>query len=183
MRLKIHTTLSALALSLLLGGTGAALAQDYAAGPIRISHPWAPPTSDSAKDAPGYLTLTNTGSVPDRLISGSFIEASHLQIHTTTTERGRTKMTSTDALVINPGETIVLKPGGPHLMFVDLKGPLKAGMSAQSILRFERSGTVLLEFVVEGSASKAKSARKDGGKAIAKAAEKPAEKTAHAHDQ
>lgn len=172
MTVKLHTALSALTLSLLLGDPSAALAQTYAAGPIRIGHPWTPPAAETARDAPGYLTITNTGSAPDRLVSGSFIEASHVQIHTAGDERGRATMTATDGLVINPGETVVLRPGGPHLMFVGLKSALTPGQSFQSILRFDRAGTALVEFAVEGPASRAKTTRRG--------AARPAETSAHA---
>jgi copper(I)-binding protein len=51
-------------------------------------------------------------------------------------------------LVIKPGETVVLKPGGYHLMFMDLKGPVKAGDTLEGSLTFARAGTVPVRFAV-----------------------------------
>lgn len=145
-----------LALALLLGGTGIASAQEASQevriGAMRISHSWAPATSETSKDAPGYVTMTNTGSVPDRLKGGSFIESAHVETHTMTGEGRKAKMTRVDGIVVNPGETVTLKPGGDHLMFIDLRSALKAGTTVQSILSFERSGTGEVDFAIEGKA-------------------------------
>lgn len=53
-------------------------------------------------------------------------------------------------LVIKPGETVTLKPGGYHLMFLDLKAPLKKGEPVKGTITFERAGPVTIEFDVEG---------------------------------
>lgn len=155
-----HMLSAALALALTFGG--AALAgsddpgqyapgQDYVKGSIRISHPWAPPTPQSAGDAPGYFTMTNIGTAPDRLKGGSFVESARLQI-----ESGSGKATEpVDGIVINPGETITFKPGGNRVLFVDLQSSLEKGTALQGILSFEKSGAIVVEFSVEGAAAKA----------------------------
>ena len=51
---------------------------------------------------------------------------------------------------IKPGETVELKPDGMHLMFVDLKQPLKKGEQVYATLEFEKSGRVQVRFTVEG---------------------------------
>ena len=52
-------------------------------------------------------------------------------------------------LEIKPGETVEFKPGGYHLMFVDLKEPLSAGQTLKGALVFEKAGTVEVEFSVQ----------------------------------
>ncbi|MDN3571436.1 copper chaperone PCu(A)C, partial [Methylobacterium longum] len=61
-------------------------------------------------------------------------------------------------LEIKPGETVTLKPGGYHLMFLDLKAPLKKGEPVKGTLSFERAGTVAVEFGVEGMGAQAPAA-------------------------
>ena len=51
---------------------------------------------------------------------------------------------------INPGQTIDFKPGGSHVMFVNLKHPLTKGDRVKGTLIFERAGTVQIEYNVEG---------------------------------
>ena len=48
-----------------------ALAHDYTAGALKIRHPWARATPKGAPVGGGYLSITNTGTEPDRLIGGS----------------------------------------------------------------------------------------------------------------
>jgi copper(I)-binding protein len=58
-------------------------------------------------------------------------------------------------LVIAPGATVTLAPGGYHMMFVDLTAPLKKGERVKGTLRFEKAGTVPVEFAVEAIGAKA----------------------------
>ena len=52
-----------------------------------------------------------------------------------------------DGIVIKPGETVELKPGSFHLMFVDLKEPIKEGERLKGTLEFEKAGKVDVEYV------------------------------------
>ena len=54
-----------------------------------------------------------------------------------------------NGLEIKPGETVELKPGGNHVMFVGLKQPLERGRPFAATLQFEKSGKVEVEFKVE----------------------------------
>lgn len=155
---QTKTTAFALTLALLAcgAGTGASHATDYAVGPLTIVHPWAPATPEGAKAAPGYFRVTNAGREPDRLISGSFVDAGRVEI---VSGGGKATRAIAGGLVIAPGETITLSPTGPHLMFTGLIGPLEQGNSAQSILRFEKAGPVVLEFAIEGAARKSVSGK------------------------
>ena len=53
-------------------------------------------------------------------------------------------------LVIPPGGTVELKPGGYHLMFIGLKRQPKQGEKFPATLTFEKAGSVKVEFLVEG---------------------------------
>jgi copper(I)-binding protein len=52
-------------------------------------------------------------------------------------------------LEIGPGQKVELKPGGYHIMFMDLRAPFKQGDKLKAQLRFEKAGTVDVEFKVE----------------------------------
>ncbi|WP_232631040.1 copper chaperone PCu(A)C [Methylobacterium sp. Leaf118] len=153
----MRPTASALAALLLALGlaAGPAQAHDYAAGALKIGHPWSRATPGGARVAAGYLTVTNTGSTPDRLTGGSLAAAGRTEVHTMSVEKGVMRMAPLpNGLEIPPGGTITLAPSGHHLMFMDLKTPLKQGERAAGTLTFERAGTVPVEFVVESIAAK-----------------------------
>ena len=133
---------------LLSCGTVAA-AEDYAVGSLQIGNPWARATPSGASVGAGYLTITNKGTAPDRLIGGSAAPASRFEVHTTVVEGGVAKMRPLKGVEIKPGETVELKPGGMHVMFMGLKQPLKQGQRVKGTLVFEQAGTVEIEFAVQ----------------------------------
>ncbi|HEY5793835.1 MAG TPA: copper chaperone PCu(A)C [Bosea sp. (in: a-proteobacteria)] len=143
------TILAALALSLALGGT--ALAHDYKAGPLRIEHPWSRATPGGAKVGGGYLVIENTGATADRLVSVSAPSiAGRSEIHEMAVTNGVMTMRPLDAgIAIAPGSKVAFKPGGYHIMFMELKQPLKQGDSIKGSLTFEKAGSVEVEFKVE----------------------------------
>ena len=116
-------------------------------GTIKITAPWTRATPAGAKVAGGFLSITNTGSAPDRLTGGSMSMAGKFEVHEMSMNDGVMKMRALDnGLEIRPGETIELKPGGYHLMFIDLKAAVKEGDKLEGTLVFERAGTIVLQF-------------------------------------
>ena len=119
------------------------------AGDVTIGEPWLRATPNGAKVAGGYVTLTNAGASPDKLLSASIPQAGRAEIHSMSVEGGVMKMAEVPGgLAIEPGKTVALKPGGLHLMFLDLKDGLKAGETVSGTLTFERAGTVPVTFAV-----------------------------------
>jgi copper(I)-binding protein len=130
--------------------TGSASAEDARIGSIEIIHPWSRATPKGASVGVGYATIRNAGTVSDRLIGGSIAVAARLEVHEMTMDAGVMKMRELKSgLEIKPGETAMFKPGGLHLMFVDLKMPLEKGKPVKGTLIFERAGTVEVTYDVE----------------------------------
>ncbi len=127
-----------------------AVARDYKVGALTISQPWARATPKGAPVGGGYLTITNTGSSPDRFIGGSVEFARHVEIHEMKMDNNVMKMRMLpDGLTIKPGQTVTFQPGGYHIMFTGLKAPLVKGQPVTATLRFEKAGEVKVDFVVE----------------------------------
>lgn len=127
----------------------AAQARDYKAGSIDIADPWSRATPKGATVAAGYVKIINNGSTPDRLIGGSSDIAPTFEVHEMTMEDGVAKMRPVKGgLEIKPGETVELKPGSYHIMFVGLKKPLSPGEHVKGTFTFEKAGTVSVEFDV-----------------------------------
>ena len=126
-------------------------AQEYKAGPLQVENPWARATPNGAKVGGGYLTIKNDGAAPDKLVGGSSSIAQKLELDEMSSENGVMKMRALpNGLQINPGQTVILKPDGYHLMFVGLNKSLKQGDHVPVTLNFANAGTVNVEFVVLG---------------------------------
>ena len=129
---------------------GVIAAHDFKLGSLEIGHPWARATPKGASVAGGYLKITNKGTTPDRLVSGTAAFARRFEIHEMKMVDGVMQMRPLPAgLEIKPGETVELKPGSYHLMFMALKDPLKQGETVKGTLTFEKAGTVAVEYKVE----------------------------------
>src|SRR6516162_1192217 len=124
-------------------------AADYEVGSIHITQPWTRATPKGASSAAGYLTVTNSGTAPDRLTCAGTDVAAQCQIHIMSMENGLMKMRPVEGgLEIKPGETVTLKPGGDHMMFVKLKHQLQTGNAVEATLQFEKAGAVKIEMPV-----------------------------------
>src|SRR5882757_813279 len=131
-------------------------AEDIKAGDLVISQAWSRATPGGAKIAGGYLTIENKGAAPDRLIGGSGDIAGKVEVHEMATKDGVMTMRPLDkGLVIEPGKTVKLAPGGYHLMLMDLKGPFKQGDQVPVTLEFEKAGKVNLSLDVQGVGAQA----------------------------
>jgi copper(I)-binding protein len=132
--------------------TAPGLAETFKVGSIAIEQPWARATPKGATIGAGYMRITNTGNEPDRLVGGSVSFAKRFEVHSMTMEQGVMKMREVkDGLEIKPGETVELKPGGYHVMFVDLKEPLKQGEDVSVTLNFAKAGTIEVKYPVQAA--------------------------------
>lgn len=156
------STRAALAAACLLLPFAGASAHEFKLGSLEIVHPWARATPGGAKVGGGYLTIVNHGSEPDRLVAITAPDRSdRVEIHEMAVNNGvMTMRPLPGGLVIKPGESVELKPGGYHVMMQDLKAPLKEGDKVDATLTFEKAGSVKVYFVVApiGAAAPAASA-------------------------
>jgi periplasmic copper chaperone A len=124
-------------------------ASDYKVGSIEISQPWARATPKGASSGAAYMTVSNSGTAPQRLSCVSSNAAAECQIHEMTMDGGVMKMRPVQGgLEVKPGETVTLKPGGFHVMLVGLKQPLQAGQSLGATFKVEGGDTVQVMFPI-----------------------------------
>lgn len=127
-----------------------ALAHDFKSGSIELKHPWSRVAPPVAPVLGGYVTIINTGTEPDRLVGGSSAIADKFELHESKLVDGVAKMRPLqDGLVINPGQTVDLQPGGTHIMFVAPRSRPAEGEKFAGTLVFEKAGTVDVEFAVQ----------------------------------
>jgi copper(I)-binding protein len=117
-----------------------------AATPVKIEDPWTRATAPGAKVGAGYMKITSTA--PDRLVGASTPAAGRVELHVTSKEGEVMRMREVKAYDIPAKGGFELKPGGAHLMLVDLKAPLKQGTKVPVTLRFEKAGEVKVELQV-----------------------------------
>lgn len=124
-------------------------ASEYTVGKIKVSTPWTRATPKGAPVGGGYLSITNTGTEPDRLIGGTFPNAAKVEVHEMSMDNGMMRMRQLPkGLEIAPGATVELKPGGYHLMFNGLTAPIAEGKPISGTLIFEKAGALNLNWAV-----------------------------------
>jgi len=92
-----------------------------------------------------YMTITNKGMKADRLIAVEAEIAGKIELHETKVENDVAKMIPMlNGIEIPAGSTVELKPGGLHIMLLDLKAPLEAGKTLTLKLKFESGAEVTI---------------------------------------
>jgi len=117
---------------------------------LRIEKPWARATPPGATVAGGYMVIRNAGAAPDRLVSASSPAAAKVELHVHLHENGVMKMRQVPGYEVPAKGEFELKPGGAHLMFMDIKRPFKEGEKQPVTLTFEKAGELSVEFEVGG---------------------------------
>ena len=128
---------------------GPAAAADYKIGSLDVTQPWARATPKGASTGAAYMTVTNSGSQAARLSCASTVVAATCQIHEMAMSNGVMRMRPVEGgLEIKPGQTVTLKPGGYHVMLMDLSTDLVAGSTIELDLVFEHAGTVAVQAAI-----------------------------------
>jgi len=117
---------------------------------IEIDKPWSRATPPGAKLAAGYMVVRNRSASADRLLGASSPLAGRMETHLTVKDGEIMRMREVKGYAVPAKGSFELKPGGAHLMFVDIKRPFKEGDRIPATLRFEKAGEIKLEFQVGG---------------------------------
>lgn len=122
-------------------------AEDYTVGDLVIKAPYARATPPMAPVAGGFMSITNNGKQADKLIGGKVAFSQLVEVHQMSMTDGVMKMSQVDGgLEIPAGETVELKPGGYHLMFIGLMEQLKPDEHRKGTVIFEKAGSVDIEY-------------------------------------
>lgn len=118
-------------------------------GALTIEAPWTRATPAGAKVGGGFMKITNSGTEADRLVGGTLPQAGRFEVHEMAVTNGVMTMRPLEkGLEIKPGQTVELKPGSFHVMFMELKEPLAQGKPARGTLKFEKAGTIEVDYLV-----------------------------------
>lgn len=122
--------------------------REYKAGAVTVRAPWARATPGGAKVAGIFLELIAAAGSEDRLIGARSPVSGVVEIHDHIDDGGVMRMRRIEAVPIKGATTVTLKPGGLHVMLMDLANPLKAGEAVKLTLLFEKAGALEIEVPV-----------------------------------
>lgn len=124
-------------------------------GDLRIESPWVRATPPGAGVTGGFLTVHNTGTREDRLVSVHSSAVARIEIHEMREDGGVMRMRRIDAgLPVAAGAKVELAPGGYHLMLIGPKQPFVEGDVVVASARFAKAGDVEIAFRVRGLGAK-----------------------------
>jgi copper(I)-binding protein len=109
------------ALISIISSGGAALAADA----VSVSNPWVRATVPGQSVAGAYMDIT--AKARTALVAVESPVAGKAELHTMTMDGGVMKMRPLEKLQLPANKTVNLKPGGYHVMLIDIKRELKAG--------------------------------------------------------
>ena len=115
--------------------------------PLEISDVWARKSMSSANNSAAYMKINNPTNKQITIIGASASEiANNVELHKSfVDEKGISRMTAIDNIVIPPQSEIELKPGGIHIMLFDLKQYLQIGEKFTLTIKIENHKPIKVE--------------------------------------
>jgi periplasmic copper chaperone A len=143
---------------------GCGTAAVVTAGDLSITGAFSRAMLPGAPAAGGYLTISNTGTADDTLVAAQSQAAGDVQLHEMKMEGDVMKMAELPSGIAVPaGGSVVLEPGGLHLMFLNVQTPFKEGECVEVMLSFEKAGEVPVMLPIGSIAADAPEHGKHGG--------------------
>jgi len=129
---------------------------------VTVTEPWVRGTVSGQKASGAFMGLKSSSDV--RLVGASSPAAKVVEIHEMSTSDGVMRMRAIEGLPLPAGKSVELKPGGYHVMLIDLVKPLVPGEQVPISLTFlaadGRKSTVEVKAMVRELASRGGSAHK-----------------------
>jgi copper(I)-binding protein len=129
------------------GMVATAQAQTAKVGSVQIENAYTRATVPGQQVAGGFMKIENKGSA-DQLVSASSPVASEVQLHEMAMEGNVMRMRQVKEIPVPAGGAVELKPGGLHLMFINIKTPMLAGQTVPVKLKFAKAGEIEVTFPV-----------------------------------
>ena len=110
-------------------------------------------TTPTAPVASAYMTIRNNSNRDERLVAIILHYAEKSELHSMSVNDGVMIMRPIDGgIIISKGETIALKSGGNHAMFMKITKPLKQGESAPITLKFDNASPITIDVPIKNLA-------------------------------
>ena len=113
----------------------ALMAVTAAQAQVTVKDAWVRATVPQQKGTGAFMQLN--AAKDSKLVSASSPVTPIVEVHEMTMQDNVMKMRQVQAVDLPAGKTVDLKPGGFHVMLMDLKQPMKAGDTVPLTLVFE----------------------------------------------
>jgi copper(I)-binding protein len=121
---------------------------------VSAEQPWTRATPPGAKVGAGFMVLKGGGAA-DRVVGASSPVAGRVEMHITVREGDVMKMREVKGFDVPANGTFELKPGGAHLMLMDLRRPIRKGEKVPLTLRLEKGGELKFELTAQEAGARA----------------------------
>jgi len=122
------------------------------ANTITVVAPYVPLMPPGIRVGAAYLTLKNGGDRDVQLVAASCPSAAAAELHNHIDDNGVMRMRRVKEILVPAKGEVQLKPGGYHMMLIDLKAPLKAGDKLAITLIFADGSNKTIEVPVRPAA-------------------------------
>jgi len=102
---------------------------------VTISNPWVRGTVGGMKATGAFMEITSRADT--RLISAASPAARIVEVHEMAMVDNVMRMRAIPAIAVPAGKPVELRPGGYHVMLIDLVKPLEPGATVPITLTFE----------------------------------------------
>lgn len=109
------------------------LAGPVLADTVKVDGPWVRATAPGQKVAGGFMTLTADADMV--LVGGASPVSKHVELHYMKMDNGVMEMREMKEIPLPKDKAVSLEPGGLHVMFIDLRAPIKPGQKVPLTLR------------------------------------------------
>ena len=111
---------------------------------VEGAYAFAPPSSG---EVAVYFTVHNPAEAPDTLVHVNTPEAAGVMYHRNVVEGGLVRMEHLETLAVGGRDSLVLAPGGMHLMLTSVK-PRSPGDTLHLALNFAHAGNRMVTVVI-----------------------------------
>ncbi len=111
---------------------------------IIIKNAWMRPAPEKFNTA-FYFTVINDSNKPDTLYKAASDISDNVQIHETYKKDGMMGMRHVNQLIVAPHDSLVFKPGGYHIMLMNLKEAAEISQIKKISLFFKVAGEISVE--------------------------------------
>jgi periplasmic copper chaperone A len=119
---------------------------------LTVRSAWIPEAPPAARVQAAYMELVNAGATPVVVIGSQSPDFAQVEMHRTVQSKDGARMEPQPELRVEPGATLLLGPGGLHLMLIEPKRRLVAGDQVDIELRLKDGGPAHATAEVRGAA-------------------------------
>lgn len=130
-------TLSTLAVAAAFAVAAPSFAAGTAADNVTVGDPYVRLAPPGQMVTGAFLVLKNNDDKDHKVVKADNAASKVTELHTHTMEGGMMKMRQVKDIEIKAKGETALKPGGLHIMLIDLKQPLKDGENVAMSITFE----------------------------------------------